>query len=105
VATSADEVKKTAVEFNGLSRRVQQPDGLLDQFANGAGVMASNGQALQGDTLPRLNRTVEDTGRAARQMGRAATLLNDSPQALFFGGPLQPPGPGEPGFVPPSGKP
>jgi phospholipid/cholesterol/gamma-HCH transport system substrate-binding protein len=105
VASSADEVKKTAVEFNGLSKRLQRPDGLLDQFANGAGAMASNGQALQADTLPRINRAVDDTGRAARQMGRAASLLNDNPQVLFFGGPPLPPGPGEPGFVPPSAKP
>jgi len=105
VASSADEVKKTAAEFRGLSKRVQQPDGLFDQFANGAGAMASNGQALQADTLPRINRAVDDTGRAARQMGRAASLLNDNPQALLFGGPPQPPGPGEPGFVPPSAKP
>ena len=105
VAGSADEVKKSAAELSRLSQRVQQPGGALDQLSQGAGALAAGGQALQQETLPRLNRTVEDAGRAARQVGRAASTLNDDPQALIFGHGPAAPGPGEPGFAAPGSKP
>lgn len=105
VANSADEVKKTAVEFSLLSQRVQQPGGLLDQLTLGAGALAASGQALQAETLPRINRTVDETGRVVRQMGRVVGRLNDNPQGLLFGSPAGLPGPGEPGFTAAGAKP
>jgi phospholipid/cholesterol/gamma-HCH transport system substrate-binding protein len=105
VSISAAEVKRAAAEFSVLSQRVQQPGGMLDQLTRGAGELAAGGQALQADTLPRINRAVDDTGRAARQMGRAASLLNDNPQALIFGNQPVAPGPGEPGFTAPRDQP
>jgi phospholipid/cholesterol/gamma-HCH transport system substrate-binding protein len=105
VASSAEEVKQSAAEFKQLSQRVQQAGGVLDQLSQGAGTLAATGQALQADTLQRLNRTVDDTGRAARQLGRAAATLNDNPQALIYGSPPAVPGPGEPGFTAPAGNP
>lgn len=105
VVSGAAEVRKTAAEISLLSLRVQQPGGVLDQLALGAGVLAASGQALRADTLPRINRTVDETGRAVRQMGTAASRLNDNPQAWLFGSPPGAPGPGEPGFAPAGGKP
>jgi phospholipid/cholesterol/gamma-HCH transport system substrate-binding protein len=105
VVSGAAEVKKTAAEISLLSLRVQQPGGVLDQLTLGAGVLAGSGQALQAETLPRINRTVDESGRAVRQMGRAVGRLNDNPQALFFGSPPGPPGPGEPGFSAAGDKP
>lgn len=105
VASSAAEVRKTAAQISLLSLRVQQPGGVLDQLTLGAGALAASGQALQADTLPRINRTVDETSRAVRQMGRVAGRLNDNPQALLFGSPAGPPGPGEPGFTAAGGKP
>ena len=105
VAGSADEIRKTAAEFSLLSQRVQQPGGLLDQLTLGAGALAASGQALQAETLPRINRTVDETGRVVRQMGRAVSRLNDNPQGLLFGGPAGLPGPGEPGFTAARDKP
>lgn len=98
-------VAGSAAEVSRLSQRVQQPGGMLDQLAQGAGALAASGQALQGDTLPRINRMVDDTGRAIRQMGRAASRLNDNPEALLFGSPSGAPGPGEPGFSATGDKP
>jgi len=86
VAGSADEVKKTATDYGRLAQRVQQPGGPLDQLSQGT---------------VRLNRTLDETGRAARQVGRAAGTLQDNPQALLLGPGLALPGPGEPGFVVP----
>lgn len=105
VLGGAEEVKKTAAEFTRLSQRVQQPGGVLDQLTQGTGALAATGQTLQADTLPRINRTVDDAGRAARQVGRAANTLNDNPQALIFGNRPIVPGPGEPGFAAPGSKP
>lgn len=105
VTSSAAEVGKLAADISLLSQRVQQPGGLLDQLAQGAGALAASGQALQTDTLPRINRTVDETNRAVRQMGRAASRLNDNPQALLFGSSPGGPGPGEPGFSAAGDKP
>jgi phospholipid/cholesterol/gamma-HCH transport system substrate-binding protein len=105
VDSSASEVRKTAAELGLLSRRVQQPGGMLDQLTQGAAALAASGQALQADTLPRINRTVDETSRAVRQMGRVVGRLNDNPQALLFGSPPGAPGPGEPGFAATGEKP
>jgi len=89
VAGSADEVKKTAADYGRLAQRVQQPGGPLDQVSQETG------------TLLRLNRALDETGRAARQVGRVAGSLQDNPQTLLLGPGLAVPGPGEPGFVAP----
>jgi phospholipid/cholesterol/gamma-HCH transport system substrate-binding protein len=105
VASSVAEVKKTAAELNLLSQRVQQPGGLLDQLTLGTAALAASGQALQTDTLPRINRTVDEARRSVQQMGRATAQLKDNPQVLLFGGERPEPGPGEPGFIAPGNKP
>lgn len=104
VADSAATVKMSAAEFMQLSQRVNRPGGTLDKLGEGVDALAATGQALGGATLPRLNRTVEDSGRAVRQVQRAANTLNDNPQALIFGNAPAVPGPGEPGFAAPGGK-
>lgn len=85
VAGSADEAKNTAAEFARLAQQVQQPGGTLDQLKQSAGALSDSGQALQADTLPRLNRALDDVSQAARQAGRTARLLGDHPQSLIFG--------------------
>lgn len=89
VAGSADEVKKTMAEYGRLAQRLQQPGGALDQLSQ------------ESDILQRLNRTLDETGHAARQVRRVAGTLQDNPQALLLGSGLALPGPGEPGFVTP----
>jgi phospholipid/cholesterol/gamma-HCH transport system substrate-binding protein len=104
VAASSDEVKQTASEFRGLAQAVQQPGAVLEQLTQGAAALSSAGQtlqAVQSDTLPRLNRSIDEAGLAARTLGRVANTLSDNPQALIFGNAPARPGPGEPGFVAP----
>lgn len=98
VGASADQVRKTADAYARLAQRLQQPGGTLDQLQQGAGALASTGQTVQQTSLPRLNRTLDDAARTVRQVGRAASGLDDNPQALIYGPVLAPPGPGEPGF-------
>lgn len=103
VGVSAEQVRRTADEYRRLALRLQQPGGTLDQLQQGVAALAGTGQAMQQSSLPRLNRTLDDAGRSVRQMGRAAAVLDDNPQALIYGPALTLPGPGEPGFVVPRG--
>jgi len=103
VSASAAQVRKAADDYARLAQRLQQAGGALDQMQQGAGALSATGQALQQSSLPRLNRALDDAGRTARQVGRAAASLDDNPQALIYGPPRAAPGPGEPGFVAPRG--
>jgi len=102
VSSSAARVRSAADDYARLAQRLQQPGGALEQLQQGAGALAASGQAVQQNSLPRLNRALDDTGRTARQVGRAAAALDENPQSLLYGAPLALPGPGEPGFVAPA---
>ena len=56
-------------------------------------------------SLPSINRAADETGRAVRQMGLAASAVSDNPQLFIYGSGRLPPGPGEPGFAPPLAQP
>lgn len=97
-------VNQTANEFSQLTRRIQQPDGLLDQVARSAESLSVSSKALQTETLPRLNQTLDEASRTSRTVGRTASSVSENPQALIFGNRTQP-GPGEPGFTAQGGRP
>lgn len=101
VSASAAQVRKAADDYARLAQRLQQPGGALEQLQQGAGALAGAGQTVQQGSLPRLHQTLDDTGRSARRVGRAAAMLDENPQALIYGPALVLPGPGEPGFVVP----
>ena len=102
VGDSADEAKRSAASFKQTTERMNAKDGTLDQLARGVETLAVTGQTLNAASLPRLNRAVDDTARAARQVSRAVNSVNDNPQSLIFGhGPIAP-GPGEAGFTAPT---
>ena len=103
VSSSAAQVRQAAHDYAALAQRLQQPGGALAQLQQGAGALSATGQALQQSSLPRLDRALEETGRTARQLGRAGVALEENPQALLYGPPRGLPGPGEPGFVVPGG--
>jgi phospholipid/cholesterol/gamma-HCH transport system substrate-binding protein len=105
VGDSAEEARKSARAFRSLTERMNQPGGTLDQLAESAGTLAVTGQTLNAATLPRLNRAVDDAARSARAVSRVADTVSDNPQALIFGNGPATPGPGEPGFTAPQGKP
>lgn len=105
VGESADEARASARAFRSVTERMNEKGGTLDQLAKGVDTLAATGQALNAGTLPRLNRAVDDAARTARQVTRAANTVSDNPQSLIFGNGPPAPGPGEPGFSAPSGKP
>jgi len=101
VRASAAQVRSAAADYAALAQRLQQPGGALAALQLSAETLAATAQSLQQASLPRLNHALEETGHAAQRIGGAAALIGETPQALIYGAPPLPPGPGEPGFVAP----
>jgi phospholipid/cholesterol/gamma-HCH transport system substrate-binding protein len=53
-------------------------------------------------TLPHLVEMTDEARISLRAVRRTVTNIGDRPQSILFGGPKAQPGPGEPGFVPPT---
>ena len=98
---SADTVRQSAAEFRTMSARMNEPGGTLDRIARSTDSLVTTSQSINGNTVPRLNRTAEEATRAARQVNRLVEGLNDNPQMLLTGKGAAVPGPGEAGFVAP----
>lgn len=101
---SADAVRTSADAFKGMSTRMNAPGGTLDKIAEGTDALLVTGQTLNATLVPRLNRTVDDAARTVRHIGRAVETVSDNPQALILGNGVAMPGPGEPGFTPPTAR-
>nr|WP_295772375.1 MlaD family protein [Rhodoferax sp.] len=104
LGNSADSVRTSADAFKVMSNRMSNPGGTLDNISQGADALLATGQNLNTSLVPRLNRTVDDTARTVRNVGRAVDALNDNPQSLLLGNGAAVPGPGEPGFVAPAAR-
>ncbi|MBI5275135.1 MAG: MCE family protein [Burkholderiales bacterium] len=103
VDQAADEVAKTAAEFDRTAKRLNEKDGPLDKLGQGTDSLAGAAERFSITTLPRLNRTAEEAGRTLRQVRRTVNDLGDNPQQLIYGEGKPEPGPGEPGFRAPGG--
>jgi phospholipid/cholesterol/gamma-HCH transport system substrate-binding protein len=57
---------------------------------------------LELQTLPHMTAMTEEAKSSLRAVKHTATSLSERPQSLLFGAPDAQPGPGEPGFVPPT---
>lgn len=69
--------------------------GLLERLDEGAGTVMQT-------TLPRIQGLTRDASRTIRRLDRLTDTLSENPQVLLFGQGGIPPGPGEPGFEPPT---
>ncbi len=99
---AADRADKAADAYRGLAVRLSEPGGTLDKIAQSTESLAATSQSLNSSLMPRLNRTADETSRAARNVGRAVDAVNDNPQSLLLGRGAALPGPGESGFAPPA---
>lgn len=99
VSESADEARASALAFRKVTERMNEKGGTLEQLSRGMETLVNTGQTLNAATLPRLNRAIDDTAQAARQISRVVNTINDNPQSLILGTGPTPVGPGEPGFV------
>lgn len=100
--SAATDVSRTANAFSATADRLNAKDGPMDRLAEGTGALSRAATTFGAGTLPRLNRVGDDASRAARQLSRTVTNINDNPQSLIFGNGMLHPGPGEPGFVSPA---
>ena len=76
VGDSADKARDSAQSFKKMTERMNEKDGTLDDLAG-----------------------------TARAVNRVINTVGDNPQAFIYGSGAIPPGPGETGFAPVSGKP
>lgn len=111
VDAMAQDFSATARDVGRLTARLQSEGGTLQRLdqdlaridALSGSVIAAT-ESFSVDTLPRVNQMAEEGARSARALNRAVENLADHPQSLLFGEATIPPGPGEPGFTPPTGE-
>ncbi|MCA1248818.1 MlaD family protein [Massilia sp. MS-15] len=99
---AASSVDATADSYKALSTRLQGPDGPLERLNGAIGSLQSATSELELETLPHVVEMTDEARGALRAVKRTATSLSDRPQSILFGAPSARPGPGEPGFVPPT---
>ena len=102
VDKSADAVGDSADAFALATNRMTAPGGTLDQLGRAADTLSASGQNLNTGLLPRLNRATDDAAHTVRRAGQVAERIQSNPQSLILGDGVTAPGPGEPGFTPPS---
>ena len=90
-----------AADMGQVARRLNEPDGVIDQTARGTLALSRSLERFNAVTLPRVEVATDATARAARQFGRMTAGVSDNPQALIYGPGAPLPGPGEAGFVAP----
>ncbi|RGE42102.1 MCE family protein [Comamonas testosteroni] len=91
-----------ATDLQQTVRKVNAPDGPLQQIADGTQSLTQAADALGRTTLPRVNRAAEDFSRASRSLTNMASRIGDNPQSVLYGAGVGQPGPGEPGFAAPA---
>jgi phospholipid/cholesterol/gamma-HCH transport system substrate-binding protein len=103
VQKAATQIGDTAAQFGQTAQRLNAKGGPFDRISEGTDALAGAAENFTASTLPRVNRAADDTGRAARTLGRTLNGFSDNPQALLYGEGKARPGPGEPGFQAPGG--
>ena len=99
---AAASVDKTADSYNQLAVSLQAKDGPIERLNSAIGSLQSATSELELETLPHVVEMTDEARGALRAVKRTATSLSDRPQSILFGAPNAQPGPGEPGFVPPT---
>jgi phospholipid/cholesterol/gamma-HCH transport system substrate-binding protein len=105
VQQTAADVGKTVDDFGAVARRINSPDGPMDRLAEGVDSLSAAADQFGRSTLPRINRATEEATRTVKTLNRAINELTENPQALVYGEGKPRPGPGEPGFQAPGGRP
>ncbi len=98
---AGEQVSGMAAEIGQTAKRINDPGGTLEQTERGAQALAQAVERFGTTTLPRMERAADETARAARLTGRAASSLGENPQGILYGPGRGQPGPGEPGFTAP----
>jgi phospholipid/cholesterol/gamma-HCH transport system substrate-binding protein len=105
--------KRAGELMSGITTLVAELKSATRSFERVAASAESVGAATQtvarsavADTLPRINRLLDQLSRNSERLDRLLAELDEQPSSLVFGRPPPEPGPGEPGFAAPKpGKP
>lgn len=88
--------------YSRLADQLQSPDGPLERMNTTLGALGAATGRLELETLPHVVQMTDEARASLRAVKRTANSLSDRPQSILFGSPDHAPGPGEPGFVPPT---
>lgn len=99
---AAASLETMSQEITRSMRRLNGPDGAIDQITASAHAFAGIAKEIDAGTLPRLTRTLDDFSATLRMIGSLTRALSSNPQAFIYGPNTSQPGPGEPGHVPPA---
>ncbi|HEX8785082.1 MAG TPA: MlaD family protein [Telluria sp.] len=99
LATSAN---GTVQSYGRLADKLQAPGGAIERATNAIGSLESVTSNLELQTLPHFTQAADEAKTSLRSIRRTVSGLGDRPQSILFGAPAAQPGPGEPGFVPPT---
>ena len=102
VQQAADGIKATADNYNSLATSLQAPGGAIERASTAIDSLGGVTSDLELHTLPHVVEMADEARTSLRAVRRTVTGLGDRPQSILFGAPTPEPGPGEPGFVPPT---
>lgn len=100
--SAAASLETMSREITRSVRRLNDPDGAIDQITVSAHAFADIAREIDGGTLPRLGRTLDDVSGAVRTIESLTREVSGNPQVFIYGPNTSQPGPGEPGHVPPA---
>lgn len=83
-------------EINDVIVKTNQKEGILDSLSQSSQELAA--------VIPELRKVSGNITRNSNNLDRVLNQLEEHPQSLLFGRPPATPGPGEAGFLPPSGN-
>ena len=99
------DTQKTLALINALTHDLQELTQDVQNLGIKAGKLVDTGETagdlLLQSTLPKINKLLIELQSTAQQVKRAATMLDNNPQALLLGPDKHDSGPGEPGFKEP----
>lgn len=88
--------------YDQLATRLQAPDGPIERLNTTIGSLGAATSELELETLPHVVQMTDEARASLRAVRRTANSFSDRPQSILFGTPGDAPGPGEPGFAPPT---
>jgi phospholipid/cholesterol/gamma-HCH transport system substrate-binding protein len=88
--------------YDRLAISLQAPGGPIDRAAGAVASLEGVTSQLEMRTLPHFVDMTDEARVSLRSVRRTVSGLGDRPQSILFGGPKAQPGPGEPGFAPPT---
>ena len=99
LATSATSMTRN---YDNLATRLQAPDGPIERLNSTIGALGAATSELELETLPHVVQMTDEARASLRAVRRTANSFSDRPQSILFGTPGDAPGPGAPGFAPPT---